>query len=631
MSDAAVASVRPNPLSSLALRFAAACDDPGLAARVDEIAAALDDDVRSPALARVGDAFGLSAFERDLIVLVGLPEEHEAFAHLARLLHPLGEPRLCLGSIAATLRLDATGRRHLRAALDAGPLTRRGLVVVERAAPLPEAGIRLATGLWSVLRGHDHWPLGVEPRRLDPVVGARAAGLDPRRLRRTLGSGPRVVVVAGRGRPAEEAAALVAGSASAAGVETLVVDAEATSGDAAVHVSFLAVARAAHPVLVGRTTGPPLPDHPGPVVVCVDDPSGVRLDDRPLVVVDLGARDLGESVAIWRTLAPELDVGAELLASLLRVDHVRASRVVADARVAVGDDALAVDAVVEGARRRADSDLPASGRLVRPSGTWDDLVTTPDNSQLLHSVVERVRGQVRVLHDWGFGARAARGVRALLSGPPGTGKSLSAHIVAATLGLDLLVVDMSALVSKWLGETEKNISEVFDAAERTQAVLFFDEADAVFGRRTDGNDAQARWANLETAHLLARIDAFDGVVLLATNLRGHIDDAFVRRLDVIVEFDEPGPDERLRLWATHLPAGAPLAPDVDLAQLSGVYQLTGGLIHNAALTAAYRAAAGGHPIDQRTLLDAVAEEYRKAGRSFPGMPRGLAHTTPGGA
>src|SRR5690606_20421994 len=148
-----------------------------------------------------------------------------------------------------------------------------------------------------------------------------------------------------------------------------------------------------------------------------------------------------------------------------------------------------------------------------------------------------------------------------------------------------------------------------------------DEADAVFGRRTDGGDAQSRWANLETAHLLARIDAFEGLVLLATNLRGNIDDAFVRRLDVIVEFDEPGDEERRRLWAAHLPASAPMADDVDLGQLSAVYQITGGLIRNAALTAAFRAAADERLIDQQTLLDAVAQEYRKAGRSFPGMPR----------
>jgi SpoVK/Ycf46/Vps4 family AAA+-type ATPase len=233
---------------------------------------------------------------------------------------------------------------------------------------------------------------------------------------------------------------------------------------------------------------------------------------------------------------------------------------------------------------------------------------------------------VRVLSDWGFSqARGTRGVRLLLSGPPGTGKTLAVEVLASALGLDLLVVDLASLVSKWLGETEKNIGEVFDAAERCQAVLFFDEADALFGRRTDGGDAQARWANLETAYLLSRIDRFDGLVALATNLRGHVDDAFVRRLDVVVELEEPDDNARDRLWRAHLPSGAPYSPDVDVPQLAGLYPVSGGLIRNAALAAAFAAAADGGVIDQRALVEAVRREYVKAGRSFPGAPRLAQH------
>ena len=214
-----------------------------------------------------------------------------------------------------------------------------------------------------------------------------------------------------------------------------------------------------------------------------------------------------------------------------------------------------------------------------------------------------------------------RGARALFVGPPGTGKTLSAEIIAAELGLDLLTVDLSALVSKWLGETEKNIGQVFDAAERCQAVLFFDEADAIFGRRTDSGDAQARWANLETAYLLSRIDDFEGLVVLATNLRGNIDEAFTRRLDVVVEFDEPGPPERERLWHAHLPAAAPIGDDVDVAQLAELYPVAGGVIRNAAIAAAFQAAEHGGAIDQAGLVEAVRREYQKSGRSFPGTPR----------
>ena len=579
-------------------------------------------------LDRLRDGFSLSAFERDVLVLAGLPEEHEALARASRLLHPLGEARLTFAAIVAALDLDGVGRQHLRAALEAGPLRRHGLVELDGRGPLPEQGLTLAAGLWSVIRGHDRWPTPVEPRRLSPLTSPLLA---PSRLAAALGPTPQLVVVTGEGdRTASELAAVVAGAARILDTGLVPVDAARVVAETERLLSVHAVARGVHPLIVGVPSTSPLPDHPGPVVICVPDAASLPLDDRPVLEVDLGRRRLGESIGMWHELVPELDGGADRLASVLRVDHVRAAHVVADARAAAAVDGaqLSVTGVVRHARRRNGSDLPASARLVHPRAGWDQLVTTTANHDLIRSVVHRVRGQVRVLHDWGFGARAQRGVRALFAGPPGTGKTLSAHIIAADLDLDLVVVDLSALVSKWLGETEKNISEVFGAAERAQAVLFFDEADAIFGKRTDGNDAQARWANLETAHLLTRMDAYEGLALLATNLRGHIDDAFVRRLDVIVELEEPGPAERLRLWEGHIPPSAPLAADVDLRQLADAYQITGGLIRNATLTAAFHAAAEDRPIDQRTLLDAVEREYQKAGRSSPGVPRGVvgAHT-----
>jgi SpoVK/Ycf46/Vps4 family AAA+-type ATPase len=282
-----------------------------------------------------------------------------------------------------------------------------------------------------------------------------------------------------------------------------------------------------------------------------------------------------------------------------------------------------VGRVLAALRQRIDTELPPSVRLVRPRARWDDLVVSDGQQRLLRGVVERVGGQVQVLHAWGFAAavRGGHGVRVLLSGPPGTGKSLAADVIAHELGLDLMVVDLGALVSKWLGETEKNLAAVFDTAQRCQAVLFFDEADAIFGRRTEVSDAQSRWANLQTAYVLARMDRFDGLILLATNLRSAIDDAFVRRLDVVVELAEPDREQRLRLWRQHLPAAAPLDPDVDLPALAGLYDVTGGLIRNAVLGGAFAAAARNHDIDQDVLVQAMRHEYDKAGRSFPGAPR----------
>jgi hypothetical protein len=358
------------------------------------------------------------------------------------------------------------------------------------------------------------------------------------------------------------------------------------------------------------------------VIVCPAAGERAPSDGRPLVTTHLGAPDLAESVALWEGLLPGSNGAARALAGLVRVDELSARRAVADAAALAGPTPGA-EQVLAGLRQRIDAELPPSVRLERPRGGWRDLVASPSQQLLLRSIVGRVAGQAQVLRDWGLGdaVRGGQGVRALLTGPPGTGKSLAAAVIAAELGLDLMVVDLGALMSKWLGETEKNIGAVFDAARQARAVLFFDEADAVFGRRTEITDAHSRWANLQTAYVLARMDRFDGLVLLATNLRSAIDDAFVRRLDVVVEFDEPDCEQRLQIWRRHLPATAPLAADVNLPALAGRYEITGALIRNAVLAGAFASAAAGHEIDQAALVQAVRHEYEKAGRSFPGSPR----------
>ena len=230
---------------------------------------------------------------------------------------------------------------------------------------------------------------------------------------------------------------------------------------------------------------------------------------------------------------------------------------------------------------------------IRPR-SWDELILPQDRQRQLREALDRLLHQGRVLDDWGFlaGRSGARGVRMLFAGPPGTGKTLAAEVLAHTIGVDLLVVDLARVVSKWIGETEKNLAEVFDAAERTQAVLLFDEADALFGKRTEVNDAHDRYANLETAYLLARLERFDGLAILSTNLRDNIDAAFTRRLEFIVDFDEPSDEERAAIWRCHLPQAAPLAPDVCVGELASLYPIVGGHIRNASVAAAFLAAAG---------------------------------------
>ena len=191
--------------------------------------------------------------------------------------------------------------------------------------------------------------------------------------------------------------------------------------------------------------------------------------------------------------------------------------------------------------------------------------------------------------------------------------------MAAAAGTDLLRVDTSQVVSKWIGETEKNLAAAFDVAERTQAVLFMDEADAIFGARTEVTDAHDRYANLETAYLLQRLDRFDGLLVLATNLRNNIDAAFLRRMDFVIDLPMPDVESRRKLWELHLPTRR-LARAIDLDSLVHMYPIPGAWIRNAAISAAFRAAAGDRVIDQDDLITSVRREYEKSALPFPGAP-----------
>ncbi len=201
---------------------------------------------------------------------------------------------------------------------------------------------------------------------------------------------------------------------------------------------------------------------------------------------------------------------------------------------AVGGD---LDAAV---RRLVSGRLEHLARRIRPTRDWDDIVLSDDRMELLHSIVARYRFADQVFDDWGFAATPSRGLVALFSGPSGTGKTMAAEIIAGELGLDVFKLDLSAVVSKYIGETEKNLEQVFDAASAGNLVLFFDEADALFGKRSEVKDARDRYANIEVSYLLQRLESYDGLVVMATNFEKNIDDAFLRRIHARVEFAMPG-------------------------------------------------------------------------------------------
>jgi hypothetical protein len=260
--------------------------------------------------------------------------------------------------------------------------------------------------------------------------------------------------------------------------------------------------------------------------------------------------------------------------------------------------------------------LDELGRRVEPRATMDDLVLPAQQRAVLDEIMAHVRQRARVHEEWGFSAvlRRGLGVTALFAGGTGTGKTLAAEVVAGALGLDLYVVDLSQIVSKYIGETEKNLRRVFDAAERGGAVLLFDEADALFGKRSEVKDSHDRYANIEVSYLLMRMEAYRGLAVLTTNMRKALDSAFLRRLRFVVEFPFPGPAERAEIWRRVIPSCAP-AEGLDFARL-GQLTATGGNIRNIALSAAFLAADEGAPIAMRHMRAAARTEYLKHDRSL---------------
>ncbi|SHN34070.1 ATP-binding protein [Streptomyces yunnanensis] len=267
-------------------------------------------------------------------------------------------------------------------------------------------------------------------------------------------------------------------------------------------------------------------------------------------------------------------------------------------------------------RAASGSSLTRLARHTRPTATWHDLVLPDRPAQQLRDLADRYRHRDTVLTQWRLRPTSrGSGITALFTGPSGTGKTLAAEILATDLGLDLYTINLATVVDKYIGETEKNLDRIFTEATGVQGLLLFDEADALFGKRSEVTHAHDRYANIETAYLLQRLETFDGLALLTTNLGAHLDDAFLRRLDTTIHFPPPGPDHRRLLWQRCLTA-APHDPHLPFDQLA-TFDLTGGNIRSCATTAAYHAAARNRPITTPDLHTALRDEYAKLGRLMP--------------
>jgi SpoVK/Ycf46/Vps4 family AAA+-type ATPase len=273
-------------------------------------------------------------------------------------------------------------------------------------------------------------------------------------------------------------------------------------------------------------------------------------------------------------------------------------------------------AVLQACRAGSNPNLATFAQKIRLKYRWDDLVLPPDVMEHLREIRNAVRHRARVHGEWGFESKFSlgKGLNVIFSGPSGTGKTMSAEILATDLGLDLYKIDLSSVVSKYIGETEKNLARIFREAEDANCILLFDEADALFGKRSEVKDSHDRYANIEIDYLLQRVEEYEGIIILTTNMLKNLDPAFTRRIQYTVEF--PSPDERHRelLWSKVFPAATPLANDLDLAFLAKRFKLSGASIKSIALNSAFLAAANGGVVDMQHVITALKREYRKLGK-----------------
>jgi AAA+ superfamily predicted ATPase len=359
---------------------------------------------------------------------------------------------------------------------------------------------------------------------------------------------------------------------------------------------------------LGRAVERTFVDHPYPVLFAGKASRPTIARPRMLITLDIPSPSLEERTREW---ARELEADA-------LVDRRRVAATFRFGREEIHTAARMAEAL---ARSRGDGpitddDVRTASRM-QSQPPLSDLVLPDDSIEQLREIVMQALHQDVVYEDWGFGAKSSigRGVAALFVGDPGTGKTMAAEIIASELGLDLYKIDLSGLVSKYIGETEKNLARVFDEAADSNTILFFDEADALFGKRTEVRDSHDRYANIEVSYLLQKMEEYAGIVILASNLQANLDEAFQRRLKAIIDFPFPDEEDRQAIYE-HMLEGvrAPIDPDVDLAFMARRFRIAGGNIRNVVVLAAFLAAEGGQPIAMQHFMRATRREFQKLGR-----------------
>ena len=650
-SEEVVAALR-GPLGDADADFSA--EDDRVARAMASLGASLARDPGSP-LARLARVFWLDAVDLAVVALLLAPElDHELERSIAFAIDDFTRKRVDLGFLARLIggRDDAAVDRVLTRVDDASPLRRHAVISLAAGGehvPGSMRTVRLADRIVAFLRGHDTIDELVrgsvrvvrEPAMLAAIV------MEPERIaqiRRALagigGAAPRVLLAGpdGAGR-----AMVVEALAAERDQPTVRVDLVAIATGDRITERFAAALREAAlrdaaAILDGgsafkdevpRELAHAIGDAAGglgvPLVFTLTThPSWLAQVVPDLLELDIPAPTFRERVELWRrSLPPPLAEAADIETVSARYAFTGAviarvaRRAEATARLRdPRDPKVKLEDLGEAARQMFSHRLGTMAQRIPTGFRWEDLVLPTDTLDAVREVVRFARFRPILLEDWGFAAKLpyGRGVSAILAGPPGTGKTMVAQLLANELGYDLYRIDLSQVVNKYIGETEKNLARIFEEAETSHAVLFFDEADSLFAKRTEVKSSNDRYANLEVNYLLQRMETFDGVTLLATNLEQGIDEAFKRRVRFSVMFELPGEPERRSLWRSMFPPKAPLAPNIDWDVLARQFVMAGGYIKKAALRAALMAAEGNRAVTTTDLVEAARLEYREMGR-----------------
>jgi len=569
------------------------------------------------ALSRLVARFGLDRFELQVMVVALAAELDTRYARLFAFLNDhAAHQRPTIGLTIALHDPEHAWRPDkLRAFATAGRLQRFALIELEGEGPFATQAIRVPVDLWPRLIDLeapspvgdlvDSGP-GIEDLVLDAAVRTRA-----RAVANELRAGATAALVrgpTGSGRDAM-ACALALELGSRALVFAPTVPSRLVAREARWHDAIPIVSAAAASGLDDVAT--PI------IVIAGDEPcEDLREKRSDLAEIVLSRPSLGACRELWHRQIP-----AELRAPSLELASVAARFPMSPRRIAsVGARArrqhprgdISTQELLDACREFPDRRFETVAERLTTRSSWDDLIVPAETRRELDLVIAWASGGRFALDELGISSTGGHGLACLFHGSPGTGKTMAAQVLASTLGLSLVRIDLSQVVNKYIGETEKNLARVFDAAGEANAILFFDEADSLFAKRTAVKDSTDRFANLETGFLLQRLDSHDGLTILATNLRSNLDDAFLRRLHVLAEFPLPDAGDRRRIWDRTLPHGR--AEDIDLEMLASRFKFSGGEIRNVVVTAVLLASCDRREVAMRDIVRATMRELKKGGR-----------------